>query len=77
VDILAVLRRHPEMEPLARRLLTEQDALLLAERLLSWTDERITADLESYVDVSPEEAKQTRDMLLQWLKSASREEPQS
>jgi hypothetical protein len=77
VDILAVLHRHPEMEPLARRLLMEQDALLLAERLLSWTDERITADLEAYVDVSPEEARQTRDMLLQWLKSASREEPQS
>jgi len=77
VDILAVLNRHPEMETLARRLLLEQDALLLAERLLSWTDTRIMADLAAYVDVSPEDAKITRDMLLNWLKSASLEEPQS
>jgi len=77
VDIRAVLNRHPEMEPLAHRLLMEQDALLVAERLLSWTDVRITADLAAYVDVSPEDAKKTRDMLLKWLKSASLEDPQS
>jgi len=77
VDILAVLHRHPEMETLAHRLLMAQDALLVTERLFSWTDERITADLEAYVDVSPEEAKKTRDMLLKWIKSASREDPES
>jgi hypothetical protein len=53
VDILAVLRRHPEMEQQARRLLMEQDAVLVTERLLAWTDEQIAEDLAAYDDVAP------------------------
>jgi hypothetical protein len=70
VDVLAVLRRHPETEPLARRLLMEQDAVLAAERLLAWTDEQIAADLAAYDDVTPDDARQARDKLLAWLKSS-------
>ncbi len=73
VDILAVIRRHSEMEPLARRLLAEQDAVLLAERLLAWTNDQIAEDLAAYDDVAPENAFQARAMLLKWLKSSASE----
>lgn len=74
VDIRAVLQHHPAMETLTRRLLREQDALLLVERLLSWTDNRIADDLAAYDDVPPEAARQARDLLLDWLKTAASEE---
>lgn len=66
-DIFAVLQHRPEMEVQARRLLQDQDALILAERLLMWTDERITTDLAAYEDVAPEDARRCRNMLLNWL----------
>jgi hypothetical protein len=75
VDIHAVLRRHPEMETMARRMLAEQDALLIVERLLSWTDTSIEADLAAYEDVSSDDAKRCRDRLLDWLKATAREGP--
>ena len=68
VDILAVLQKHPEMEQQARRYLQEQDALLLAERLLAWTKERIADDLSAYDDALEEDAIKARDKLLDWLK---------
>ena len=68
VDILAVLRHAPAMEEQARRMLAEQDAILVAERLLAWTDEGIAKDLEGYNDVSPADAHYARDLLLKWLK---------
>jgi hypothetical protein len=73
VDILAVLQHHPAMETQTRRLLREQDALLLVERLLSWTDNRIADDLAAYEDVPPEAARQARDLLLGWLKTTASE----
>jgi len=76
VDILTVLTQHPEMEPEARRNLQEQDALLLTERLLTWSDERIADDLAAYNDVSQDDAGQCRDMLLSWIKEAVQEDLQ-
>jgi len=67
-DIHAVLRQHPELTPMARRLVAEQDALLLAERLLAWTDDAIAADLRAYPEASPTDAQAARDLLLEWLK---------
>lgn len=68
VDILAVLRKRPTIEDDARRLLAEQDAVLLTERLLAWSDQAIQDDLQAYDDVSPADACEARDMLLRWLK---------
>lgn len=70
VDILTVLTQHPEMEKNARLCLQEQDALLLTERLLNWNDKRIAEDLAAYVDVSQDDARKCRDMLLSWIKEA-------
>jgi len=70
VDILAVLRHAPAMEEQARRSLAEQDALLVVERLLAWSDEDIERDLEGYDDVRPADARHARDLLLKWLKEA-------
>jgi len=74
VDILAVLRQHPEMEATARSLLAQQDALLLVERLLAWSDEEIEKDLKAYPDVNPGDAREARKLLLAWLKSSSTSE---
>jgi len=69
VDVRAVLRQHPEMETSARQFLAAQDALLLTERLLSWTDGEIEQDLLSYTDVDPRDACEGRDTLLSWLEA--------
>ena len=53
---------------LCRRLLQDQDAVILAERLLAWTDDALSRDLAAYDDVSVDDARQSRDRLLQWLK---------
>ena len=75
VDIAAVLQQRPELEPTAWQALAAQDALLITERLQTWTDAAIAADLESYGEVDPKEAGQVRDRLLSWLKTlADREE---
>ena len=71
VDIWAVLRAHPEMERDARELLAQQDAALLAERLLAWSDAEIAEDLAAYDDVDPADARAARDRLLAWLKEDS------
>jgi hypothetical protein len=68
VDIYAVLKHRPDLASEARRLLHEQDALLLCERLLSSSNEEIKHDLRSYPDTSPEDACQAGDLLLDWLK---------
>jgi hypothetical protein len=72
VDVMAVLRQYPALEGDARRLLGEQDAALVAERLLAWTDDQIEEDLAAYDDVSPGDARQARDLLLDWLKDDAR-----
>lgn len=70
VDIKAVLDQRPRLEAKARRLVAEQDALLLAERLLGWSDQDISEDLSAYSDVDPRDAMVARDLLLEWVKSA-------
>lgn len=74
LDIDAVLKQRRELVPTAKQIVAQQDALLLAERLLGWTDEAIEKDLRSYVGVSPADAQRARDQLLQWLKSERRVE---
>lgn len=71
VDIWAVLRGHPEMERDVRELLAQQDAALLAERLLAWSDAEIAEDLAAYDDVDPADARAARGRLLAWLKEDS------
>jgi hypothetical protein len=68
VDIAAVLRRHPQMEKEARQRLAQQDALLITERLLAWTDADIELDLAAYPEVDPAEAKEVRGRLLGWVR---------
>ncbi|NCO33756.1 MAG: hypothetical protein AUJ92_05950 [Armatimonadetes bacterium CG2_30_59_28] len=75
LDIEAVLQRHPELEPVARGLVLQQDALLLSERLFSWTDEEIEHSLRPYAGSSPGDARHTRDLLFRWLKSAKETRP--
>jgi hypothetical protein len=67
-DISAVLRIHPETHTFIRKTIQAQDALLMAERLLGWTDEQIAEDLAAYEDVNPDDAIQARNLLLSWLK---------
>lgn len=69
IDIGAALRQQPKLEPAARQALAAQDALLIAERLLAWTDAAIAADLEGYPELDPKEAGQIRDRLLSWLRT--------
>lgn len=73
VDIRAVLRHMPSLEERARETLNEQDALLIAERLLGWSDEQIAEDLEGYEDVNPTDARESRDLLLRWLRDSNPE----
>jgi hypothetical protein len=68
VDILAVVRARPDLEPAARRALRAQDPLIVSERLLSWTPESVAADLAAYDDVSPADALEARALLLRWLR---------
>ncbi len=74
VDIAAVLGQHPELEQVALQALAAQDALLITERLLAWSDAAIAADLEGYPEVDPEQAGSTRDRLLLWLQTLARQD---
>ncbi|MEW6747740.1 MAG: nucleotidyl transferase AbiEii/AbiGii toxin family protein [Planctomycetota bacterium] len=76
VDIMAVLQRRPDTERLARQLVAQQDAVLLAERLMGWTDEQIEKDLHAYRDVSAGDACKARDLLLGWVKAAAGDDSQ-
>jgi hypothetical protein len=69
VDIRAVLRSRPRLRYSFQKAVAAQDALLLAERLLGWTDEAIREDLLAYPGVDPVEATSMRDELLDLLKS--------
>ncbi len=72
IDIGAVLGKRPELLKEAHRLLLEQDAALIAERLLNWTKKRLAEDLAAYPEVSADQAVAVRDMLLQWLKEGEK-----
>ena len=45
-----------------------QDAVILVERLLGWTDAELEKDLEAYDDASAADAREARDRLLNWIK---------
>jgi hypothetical protein len=70
VDIAAVVRHAPRMQLTLRRAIATQDALLLAERLLGWTDSAIREDLRAYADVDPKDAIAMRDRLLRIVRSS-------
>jgi len=67
-DIAAILRGRPEMERLVKTALLRQDAVVVAERLLAWSDAQLAADLSAYSDIDPADAAAARDQLLAWLK---------
>lgn len=69
VDIRAVLHARPGLRYAFQKAVAEQDALLLAERLLGWTDEAIREDLLAYPGVDPADAISMRDELLRLLKA--------
>ena len=71
VDLHATLTLRPEFEGFIRKVVADQDALLLSERLLSWDDDGIRRDLASYEDVDPLDASAMRNLLLSWLKEAN------
>lgn len=68
VDFIALLKRFPELTAVAKDILQNQDALLITERLLFWSDPRIREDLSLYRDVNPNDAVEARDHLLSWFK---------
>ncbi len=74
VDIQAVLEHHPELVSKAKQFIRQQDAIWLAERLMSWSDEALRADLLIYPDVDANTAMTGRDTLFTWLKELSCEE---
>ncbi len=68
VDMNALLQKFPELASVAKEIIAGQDALILIERLLSWSDQTIQDDLLVYTDVDPRDAMEARDFLLEWLK---------
>ena len=59
---------QPELTAAAKDMLKNHDALLITERLLSWSDQDIREDLSLYLDVNPNDAVEARDLILSWLK---------
>lgn len=67
IDVMFTVEHSPALKNLARRALATLDEVILAERLLNWTDQLLEADLRVYPEVDPQRARQARDMLLSWL----------
>ena len=72
IDIAAVLRCHPQLTAEARQIVGSQDALILIERLASWSEASLREDLAAYRDVEVGDALQTRDLLLGWLREGNK-----
>ena len=68
LDITAVLQRDERFEELVKKLLAEQDVLIMTEKLLAWSNDAIYKDLTAYKNVDPEEAVHMRDVLLNWVR---------
>jgi len=68
VDVMAALEHKDSLKNAARRALATLDEVLLAERLLLWTDSALAQDLAAYPEVDPARAAQARDLLLAWLR---------
>lgn len=71
----AVVAPRPRMRYALQKFVSEQDALLLAERLLAWTEDAIREDLKAYPDVDPGAAVAMKDELLAMLKQVERDRP--
>jgi hypothetical protein len=69
VDIRAVQKARPQLRYVLVRAVAAQDALLLAERLLAWSDAAIRDDLRAYPDVDASDAIAMRDDLLALVKA--------
>lgn len=69
VDLRAVLRARPRLGYAFQKAVAAQDALLLAERLLAWSDDALRDDLLAYPGVDPADAISMRDELLRLLKA--------
>jgi hypothetical protein len=67
VDLQVMFRYRPELAALAQSRIAELDQLLLAERLLSWSDGALANDLKAYPGVDWQIAARARDQLLDWL----------
>lgn len=67
IDVKFAIEHSDSLKNLARRSLNSLDEVLLAERLLGWTDQGIASDLKAYPDSDPSHAVQARDLLLSWL----------
>lgn len=68
VDLAAAVRARPSLERVLARAVAAQDRLVLAERLLAWTDAVIREDLRSHADVDPDDALGMRDRMLRMLR---------
>lgn len=68
VDIMVVLKQRPALNAEARRLAAAQDALILVESLVGWTESSLRDHLAAYRDTDPRDAAQGRDLLLGWLR---------
>ena len=73
IDIMAALKRFPQIEPQLRKDLQNQDLILLTERLMLWTEEALQEDLEAYEHVELVDAKNCIDLLLQWIRECTHE----
>jgi hypothetical protein len=71
-DISSVMRQRPDLGRVLRRAVASQDAVLLAERLLGWTDDAVAADLRAYPGIDAREAIAMRDRLLELVKQEAR-----
>jgi hypothetical protein len=74
-DIGAVLAIRPRLRYAFGKYVSEQDALILSERMLSWTDDAIRDDLAAHVDIQPSSAIAMRDDILAMLKKIERGDP--
>jgi hypothetical protein len=75
VDLRAVLHARPRLRYAFQKAVADQDALLLVERLLGWTDAAIREDLLAYPGVDPADAIAMRDELLALLKTSKGNRP--
>lgn len=68
VDVAVLLRRYPELTTEARQIVKSQDALILAERLVAWSEDSLHEDLTPYRDVDAGDALYARDLVFGWLR---------
>lgn len=68
IDISAVIKSYPDMKKEVCAFLLKQDVLLLTERLITWTDKALEADLKAYTGIDVKDAIEAREELLSLIK---------